>query len=447
MEDKSFISKSAGKFRNSISLKLIVIGFLILLFLIPISMIESLVYERQNRKFEAINEVSSSWGNPQTIAAPFITVPYYEFTHTTDEYGKSNLIRTKHKAYFLPEELLIDGEILPEIRYRGIYDVVVYNSKMKISGKFAPIDFNFFKIEDKNVLWDEAEINIGISDLRSIKQSVKIQIQDTVLAFNPGLSGFEVAAAGISASLDWRNDKALTFSVDLDLNGSSSIDFLPLGKQTNVKLTSTWENPKFMGAFLPETREINKDGFVSEWKVLHLNRNYPQSFLQSAGNISESSFGVSLLLPVDEYQKNMRAGKYAVLIIALTFVVFFFMQVLNKIMIHPIQYIIVGLALMVFYSLLIAISEQLSFNWAYLISSVAIIGMVGLYVKAILKSNKLASLLTGVMVLLYLFIFTIIQLQDYSLLFGSIGLFIVLGVIMYLSRNIDWYNIDFDDRN
>ncbi len=447
MEDKSFISKSTGKFRNSISLKLIVIGFLILLFLIPISMIESLVYERQNRKSEAINEVSSSWGNPQTIAAPFITIPYYEFTRTTDENGKSVLIRTKHKAYFLPEDLLIQGEIFPQIRYRGIYHVVVYNSKMKISGKFAPINFDVFKIDDKNVLWDEAEINIGISDLRSIKQSVHIKTQDTVFAFNPGLSGFEVAGSGISSPLNWSNDKELAFSVDLDLNGSSSLDFLPLGKQTKVKLTSTWANPKFMGAFLPEPRQINDDGFSAEWTVLHLNRNYPQSFLQSEGNISESAFGVSLLLPVDEYQKNMRAGKYAVLIIALTFVVFFFMQVLNKIMIHPIQYIIVGLALMVFYSLLIAISEQLSFNRAYLISSVAIIGMVGLYVKAILKSKKLALFLTGVMVLLYLFIFTIIQLQDYSLLFGSIGLFIVLAIIMYLSRNIDWYNIDFDDRN
>ena len=446
MEQESFVQRTSNRLRNSISMRLVVIGFLILLFLIPIAMIDDLVYERQERKYDAIDEISSTWGLPQTIAAPFLSVPYWDYTKTTDEDGEPRIIKTKQKAHFLPLDLNIEGEINPEIRYRGIYDVVVYNCSLSIKGKFDIVDFAQWKIDEQNIIWDEAKINIGITDLRSIKEAVQIEILDSVFTFNPGLGSREFVSSGISAPIDWSNEKNLEFKVNLDINGSSELEFIPLGKTTKVNIISEWANPKFMGAFLPADRLVEDSGFVANWKVLHLNRDYPQSFIGGVSRVSDSAFGVSLLMPVDEYQKNMRAGKYAVLIISLTFVIFFFMQVLNKVMIHPIQYIIVGLALMVFYSLLIAISEQLSFNSAYLISSVAIIGMIGLYVKAILKSNKLAILLTSMLILLYLFIFTIIQLQDLSLLIGSIGLFAVLGVIMYLSRNIDWYNIDFETK-
>jgi inner membrane protein len=446
MEEQSFIQKTGNKMRNSISIRLIVIGFLIILFLIPISLISDLVYERQNRKREAVDEVSNSWGYPQTIVAPYLSVPYWEYIKTTDEKGFDKIIKTKQIAYFLPLDLQISGSISPEIRYRGIYNVVVYNAKLNFTGQFDRADFEQWKIDKANIIWDEARINIGMNDLRSIKEAVQINVLDSNYLFNPGLSSRDLSENGISAPLLWNNDKNKKFNFQLDINGSSEINFLPLGKVTTVKINSQWANPKFIGAFLPETRTINDSGFVANWKVLHLNRDYPQSFMGSQ-SIDNSAFGVSLLEPVDEYQKNTRAGKYAVLFIALTFVIFFFMQILNKVMIHPIQYIIVGLALMVFYSLLIAISEQLSFNWAYIISSIAIISMIGLYVGAALKNKRLAMLVTAMLILLYLFIFTIIQLQDYSLLIGSIGLFLVLAAIMYLSRNIDWYNIDFDNKD
>ena len=439
------VKKQAKKWQNSISARLIVIGILILLFLIPISMIKDLVYERQMRKDDAFTEVSSKWGNPQSITGPFVSIPYWEYSKNKDKKtGKIEIVRFKKQAYFLPEKLDIKGDIVPELRHRGIFEVVVYTTHLNISGKFDKLDLEQWKIDPKNILWDEARIFMGVTDLRSIKENVNIQIQDSAIAFNPGIDREGLIASGIEAKIKWDNDKSSNFTLDLKLNGSSYLYFDPLGKETNVELSSNWSSPKFDGRFLPDSSTVNPSGFKANWKVLHLNRKFPQSFTGNTYNITNASFGVELIKPVDEYQKNMRAGKYAILILALTFVTFFFVQVLNRLQIHPIQYIIVGLALMLFYTLLIAISEQLSFNWAYFIATVAIIGMIGLYVKAVLKNTQIASILSGLLLFLYGFIFTIIQLQDYSLLIGSIGLFIILAIIMYLSKDVDWYDIDFE---
>lgn len=208
-----------------------------------------------------------------------------------------------------------------------------------------------------------------------------------------------------------------------------------------MNIKSKWQNPSFIGSFLPDEREINTDGFSANWKVLHLNRPYPQNFRGSVQGIYESSFGVNLIVPVDEYQKSMRSAKYAVIFITLTFLIFFFVQILNGVKIHPIQYIIVGLALCVFYTLLIALSEHIAFKFSYLISSVSIIGLITLYAKSIFNNKKLTTLICLILATLYLFIYSIIQMEDYALLMGSVGLFIVLATIMYLSRKIDWYAI------
>jgi len=208
-----------------------------------------------------------------------------------------------------------------------------------------------------------------------------------------------------------------------------------------VNIKSKWKNPSFIGAFLPDKRVINAEGFTANWEVLHLNRPYPQHFRGATQGINESSFGVNLIVPVDEYQKSMRSAKYAVMFITLTFLIFFFIQILNGVKIHPIQYIIVGLALCVFYTLLIALSEHITFNYSYLISCVSIIGLITLYAKSIISNKKLTTLMCLILTTLYLFIYSIIQMEDYSLLMGSIGLFLVLATIMYLSRKIDWYAI------
>ncbi len=410
-------------------------------------MVESLIREREARQEEAIEEVSSKWGEQQTITGIVLTVPYKIYTkvYEGEKTDKFKLVESREYAHFLPEELNISGDILPEVRYRGIYEVIVYNSKIKLIGNFSIPSFEDWKIDNSNIIWEDAFVSLGLSDLRSIQENISIKWNDKQYFFNPGVESSDVIQNGISFQLPINPSDSIKtkteFSLDLNFNGSTSLNFIPLGKSTKVNIKSKWQNPSFIGAFLPDQREINPDGFSANWKVLHLNRPYPQNFRGSVQGIDESSFGVNLIVPVDEYQKSMRSAKYAVIFITLTFLIFFFVQILNGIKIHPIQYIIVGLALCVFYTLLIALSEHIAFKFSYLISSVSTICLITLYATNIFNNKKLTTLICLILSTLYLFIYSIIQMEDYALLMGSIGLFIVLATIMYLSRKIDWYAI------
>ena len=443
----SFFERINNWLKRSITIRLFTIGFLILLLLIPVAMIESLIRERESRQQEAIAEVSSKWGEQQTITGLVLNIPYktYSKVYEGDKSEKFKLVESKEFAHFLPEELNITGDISPEVRYRGIYEVIVYNSKLKLTGKFSEPNFQDWKIDKNNIIWEDATISLGLSDLRSIQENISLKWNDKQYFFNPGVESEDVIKNGISCRLQKGNIDSVIqkseFSLDLNFNGSTSLNFIPLGKVSKVKIKSKWQNPSFGGAFLPDEREISSSGFNASWKVLHLNRPYPQSFKGPVNGINESSFGVNLIVPVDEYQKSMRSAKYAAIFITLTFLVFFFLQILNGVKIHPIQYIIVGLSLCVFYTLLIGLSEHIPFKFSYLISSVAIIGLITLYAKSVFKNKRLTSLICMILTALYIFIFSIIQMEDYALLMGSVGLFIVLATIMYLSRKIDWYSV------
>lgn len=445
-ENPSFFERLNNWLKQSITIRIFTIGVLILLLLIPVSMVESLIREREERQTEAIAEVSSKWGEPQTITGLIITVPYktYSKVYIGENSEKFNIVESKEYAHFLPEDLNINGEVIPEKRYRGIYEVIVYNSKLNINGSFLTPNFDELNIEKNDILWNEAFISLGLSDLRSIQEAITLTWNKNQYFFKPGVESKDIIASGISTRLPFNNldsSKVSLFSISLNFNGSSKLNFIPLGKETKVNIQSKWQNPSFAGAFLPDERNINKDGFNAKWEVLHLNRPYPQSFKGATQGIYESAFGVNLIVPVDEYQKSMRSAKYAAIFITLTFLLFFFVQILNRVKIHPIQYIIVGLALCVFYTLLIALSEHISFKISYLISSISIISLITLYAKSIFNNNKLTTLMALILSLLYLFIFSIIQMEDYALLMGGVGLFIVLAIVMYLSRKIDWYNI------
>jgi len=442
-----FFERANNWIKQSITLKLLTIGILILLLLIPVSMIENLIRERESRQEEAIREVSSKWGEMQTVKGPVLTVPYktYSKVYDGEKTGNFKLVESREYAHFLPDVLNIKGEVLPEMRYRGIYEVIVYNSKISLAGSFLKPDFDEWKIDKANILWDDAFISLGLSDLRSIQENISVKWNDKQYFFNPGIESNDVIQNGISTRLPINNidntSSRFEFSLNLNFNGSTGLYFIPLGKITKVDLRSKWKNPSFDGAFLPDSREINDSGFTASWDVLHLNRSYPQSFKGAVNGIEESAFGVNLIVPVDEYQKSMRSAKYAVIFISLTFLIFFFVQILNRVRIHPIQYIIVGLALCVFYTLLIALSEHISFKLSYLISSISIIALITLYAKSMFKNITLTWLICCILSILYLFIFSIIQMEDYALLMGSVGLFIVLAIVMYLSRKIDWYAI------
>jgi inner membrane protein len=430
--------------KTNIYFKVGTIVVITLLLLIPTSMIKDLITDRESTQSEAIREVSSKWAEAQTISGPFISIPYYRYIK---EFSKKDstekIVQVKEYLHVMPTQLNIAGRINPEKRYRGIYEIVVYNSKLTMSGAFNKIDIAALDIDPKNILFDKAEFIMGINDLRGIEDQVILQWNNKKVSFNPGVSSNDVVNSGINAliNLTPSDSSSYTFNLSLDLKGSQQLYFTPVGKVTDINLSSEWPTPSFNGSFLPDKREVTDRGFKANWNVLHLNRNYPQIWDNNRYSISESSFGIDLLVPVDNYQKSYRSIRYAILFIGFTFLVFFFIEVLNKIFIHPIQYILVGISLIVFYTLLLSISEHLNYNLAFIISAIATLLLIAGYVRAILKSGKLTVLLVGILTVLYAFIFVIIQLEDYALLIGSIGIFIILGLTMYFSRKIDWYNL------
>ncbi|MFC2151067.1 cell envelope integrity protein CreD [Bacteroidota bacterium] len=419
--------------RNSITIKSIIIGLLILILLIPAGMIKRLIQERNSLRNSAISEVSYKWGNPQTIAGPIVTIPYKKYYKKDKE-----IIEEIRYAYFLPEELNVTGNVYPEERHRGIYKAVVYNTTLNFSGTMHKPDFSDWKVDDRNILWDQATVSIRIPDMRGIKDVIKVKWNKKEYDVSPGIR-YQNHYTGVSSFIDFSDETIYDFQFNLVLNGSEFLNFIPLGKQTNVNLSSDWANPSFDGAFLPNDHDINEQGFKAYWKVLHLNRSYPQQWIGDSYDINASSFGVKLLLPVDHYQKSLRSAKYAIMFISLTFLIFFFTEILNKKRIHPIQYLLVGLGLSIFYTLLVSLSEHLSFNLAYLIASFSIIALITAYSYSMLKNTWLTVIVAFVLVVLYVFLFTILQLQDYSLLLGSIGLFVALAIVMYLSRKVNWY--------
>ena len=435
-QPNSFFDRLNQWIKNSITIKLISVGILILILLIPSSLIESLISEREYFRQEVIGEISSIWGRDQTISGPVLTVPYRAYSRDQD----NKVITLIAYAHFLPDELNIDGSIEPEKRYRGIYEAIVYTTELNLSGSFPTVKMHEFA-SPEDVLWSEAFLAMGITDMRGIKNKVVLQWNDSAITFDPGTISKDVISEGISAALPVQSSDSVSnrFQMELVLNGSSSLNFIPVGKETTVNLLSDWPHPSFSGAFLPKERKISSDHFEAQWEVLHLNRNFPQQWSGAGENVMTAAFGVDLYIPVDQYQKSIRAAKYAILFVGLTFLIFFFMEAIYKKRIHPFQYILVGLALIVFYTVLIALSEHINFNLAYLLAVGSIVSMVTLYARTLFPSWRQAGLIGLVLVLLYAFLFVTLQLQDYALLMGSIGLLFILGLVMYWSRKITWY--------
>lgn len=419
----------------SVTVRIFSITILVLLLMIPNAMIRDIIMERQNTSDAAIQEVSAKWGYGQTVAGPVISVPYITFTE--DKEGEKTYY--KHWSHFLPDQLKVDAAVSSETRKRGIYEVVVYSSKMKLSGRFQRPDPVKLGIEPDKFLFQEAIVSMGIPDMRGISEKVSLSFNDTVAEFGPGIPTAEVFKTGISARMPLAEAASFNFEIDLDLKGSQQLDFVPIGKETLVNLSSDWPHPSFEGSFLPNSPEVRKDGFTASWKVLDLNRNFPQEWKGERAGLYDAAFGFKLLMPNDHYQQSMRSAKYAILFISLTFMVFFFMETINKKRIHPIQYILVGLALSIFFVLLLSLSEFIGFNGAYGVGAIATTLLISIYSSGILSSMKLTAFLFGLLTVMYGFIFTILQLEDTALLVGSIGLFIILATIMIWSRKVNWY--------
>jgi inner membrane protein len=432
---------------RDILFKALIIGALSFFLLIPTFLINNLVSERQQRQSEAFDEISSKWASAQTITGPVLSIPYTEYSK--DANGVLRSIR-KH-IHLLPEQLDVAGTIIPEKRKRGLYEVAVYKSDLSLTGYFKDIENQTLGIPKNQILYQEAFISVGVSDLRGIEDRVDLFWDSDTLSFNSGIEATDLMTSGVNVGL--KLDSIATtglkhaFQFDLSLKGSRNLFFTPVGKESTLRLNSPWASPSFDGAFLPDSSQISDKGFDAYWKILHLNRNYPQSWLNNKYQFVDSEFGLNLLLPVDNYTQTDRSIKYAILFIALTFLIFFFLELVNKVSVHPLQYILIGFALALFYILLLSISEHLTFYLAYLISALMTLGLIGWYSSSILKQAKLSALIVANLIILYSFIFTIIQMESYALLMGSIGLFVILTIIMYFSRKIDWKSLNMSDGN
>ncbi len=456
-----------SKISNSLFVKLLMIIFLILLLMIPSSMIESLVKERDNRKVQVIEEISGKWGSSQTISGPVLTIPY---KHHTVSYSYQDKNRVKNieteirTATFLPHQFNVNGELQPEQRCRGIYQALLYTAKVKLDGYFEYPDFSQWNIDSNDIIWDDAYISLGISDLSGIRGNIDITFNSEQFSAESGTEKVVLIKSGVHAKTPikaLKDDSSIPFTIDLTLNGSTRFDITPIGKTTDIALTSTWHSPSFSGAILPNNREISEDGFNANWQITHLNRSVPQQWLEdkdyfsseygssyngkgghrtyNSSNSSTIDVGVTMVLPVDDYHKVKRTVDYATLFTLLTFVMFFVFELIIKIKVHPFQYLLIGTALTLFYSLLLSISEHSHFLVSYITASVAITAMIGFYTKSIVKKYSLALAVGGFISALYLYLYTVLQQEQFSLLIGSIGLFVMLAMVMYLTRNINWY--------
>ncbi len=432
--------------KGSLTLKILFTGFLAMVLMIPLGMVDSVIRERQNRRNEAVNEVSSKWGHPQTIAGPVLVVPY-RFTYTEDQDGKKVTHVTIKNACFLPESLRVKGRLNPERRSRGLYEVILYSLKdLSISGKFNRPDPSRLNIPADAMLWERAYLAVGIPDTRGIQKDVKLVWNGREISFLPGVKDAGVVASGIHAPLPGLRDRSartINYAMNIDLRGSSALNFSPLGKDTLVELDSSWPHPSFIGAYLPDRHRVGDDGFTAKWNVSYFGRNIPQEFIQgeTANPTDNASFGVRLFVPVDFYQKCERAVKYGFLFITLTFLAFFLFELFNRLAIHPLQYTMVGFAMSVFYLLFLALSEHVGFFASYLLSSLSIMGLITGYCVKVLKTRKRAGYMFGLLLGLYSFLYVLLENEDYALLLGSLAIFAILAAVMYLTRNVDWYRI------
>jgi inner membrane protein len=413
----------------------------------------------QNMNWKTIEEINKKWGKEVLLYGPILKIPYKTYHKKSIVNQKTKEVQTEmveeiNYGYFFPKKLEVNSTINPEEKKRGIYKTAVYNSNINITGSFTQPDFSEMDISKEDILWNKARLIIETSNLKGVNSLVEIKLNKNTYSFtskyknnnsnntyNNGYLDLHKLESKFINKDDIPTKNDVGFSLNININGSKQIRFIPVGKETNINIKSDWKTANFIGEYLPyNSDKISKKGFDASWKILDINRPFPQQSFKGIPNLKDYAFGVNFMIPVDEYQKSERSTKYGFLVIGLTFLIFFLIQTMSKISIHPFQYLMIGVALTMFYTLLISISEHSSFLKAYIVSGIAVIGLISLYSKSILKGMKFPIFIALSLTALYAFIFIIIQLENYALLVGSVGLFVILASVMYASRKIDWQN-------
>ncbi|MEC9465933.1 MAG: cell envelope integrity protein CreD [Myxococcota bacterium] len=426
-------------------LRVLLIGFIILLLQIPIGLLHGVIFERQQSRDEAVEDVTSKWGESQSLIGPVLVVPFKRMLKERRENDKTVLVEATDHAIFLPETLTVTTDVRSEVRYRGIYDVPVYRADVNLTGTFGALDFSDWDVKNHHIMWDKARLSIRISDVQALVDSSDLQWGDTALELEPG--SHHLGNPGVHAKVQQAlltNDE-IPFTLTLTLNGSEHFSVAPIGSQTEFSLTSNWPDPSFQGKWLPRDKVTpTSTGFDAHWSVNLLGRNYPHKWAGQSTHeqsMSESLLQVTFLPPVDQYRMAFRSVKYEVLFLVMVFITLWLFEVLSGIQIHAIQYIMVGVAMCLFYLLELSLAEHLGFGPAYAIAALMVSLLVSGYCRAVLKTRARAALVGTVLTLLYGFLYMLLVNQGYALLAGSLGLFGTLAVVMYLTRNVEWNTV------
>jgi len=433
-------------------LKTLLVAALAMTLMLPVAMIRDLVAERQARRNEAVSGIAEGWGKRQTVAGPYLAIPYERRwtvvkRETVD--GKLREIRTEHsesQVVRLPAasvEWTIDAEISEKAR--GIYKARLYSARLHAQGSVDVPARGRFEDGTSRYKWDAPRLVLGISDPLGIRAAPAVSVNERNYDFAP-TPGDGALAGGLHAplaSLQTGREQRLEFSLSLELGGSEAFAIAPLGADTAVAMRADWPHPSFQGRFLPAKHAIGPKGFTASWKVSRF-------AAQGAGQAASCAFpcnrmgeqiSVSLIEPVGLYQQLERASKYGFLFIGLTFAAFLLFELLRRLAIHPAQYGLVGLALAMFFLLLTALSEHIDFAAAYAIASFACVGLVTGYLVRVLRSAGSGLAFGGALAALYAMLYALLKAEDYSLLGGSLLLFGLLATLMIATRRVDWYGL------
>lgn len=426
METNNQSHKPQG-FMESITARVIMVGVLTLILLIPLQFVKSLIWEREALQDNVKKEINGQYGGEVYLYGPVLKIPYLSAGQIA-------------YAYYFPETLNIKSDVKTEEKNRNVYKTTVFKSVIQCNGYYKPIMQHKHEIDPQILQWDKATILVTTKNLKTIKGAFSISINGRSYPFEPtvkepGTMAFESLE---TQPISINPNASVQYSINVNYDGSERISVIPIGKLTDIKMKSDWPDPKFTGNFLPVSKQIDTSGFAANWKVSHLNRPFVQQYFGSLPDLKAYALTTEFLIKNNEYQQNERTAKYGFLVIGLTFLVFFLIQTISKIFIHIFQYTMIGLALIMFYTLLVSITEHSSFNLAYSIAGTAVVSMITLYTAAMLKNRKLTLLVGASLATLYTFIYVIIKLEDYALLAGSIGLFAILAAVMYFSRKIEW---------
>ncbi len=433
--------------RTSPILRMVVMGVLLMALNVPLTMMCGVVSERAARRDSVVREVSTDWGGAQIVGGPVLSIPYrYSWTDTS---GRAQSATSYY--HFLPETLAIEGTIDPGERRRSLFTVVVYTARIKLRGQFAAPRLPDLKPTPDAILWDSAAVSLGISDPHGIARVGELTWNSKPRRFVPGSVGTALFAAGVQApadGLEATRTAPLPFDVDLEIKGTREFRVLPAGNETTMKLTSAWPHPSFVGT-TPDPPQVDGNGFTASWRVPYFGRGFPplwnggdtQAVERITQQASLASFGVALIQPVDIYVQSERAVKYAVLFIVLTFVVAFVWEITGGVLVHPIQYMFVGFTMCVFYLLLLSLAEHRGFDVAYAVAAGATIALLAWYWSWVLSGTRQGVVMGGALSVLYGYLYLLLRLEDYALLAGSAGLFVMLALLMFLTRQVNWYEL------